>query len=190
MGVFPRLRVGLVSDSATQSQTRRSPVQQGPRLDTEGAARVKCTITTSTNGATVAVWQINITTGSGTPIYRQIVDQVRLAVSTGALPAGHPMSSVRSLSERLVINPNTVAKAYGELVRDGVLESQQSLGFFVAEKRQVYSKAERLRRLRQAANTFVHEAIFLDFTEEEIRSAVDKSLAALQWGDATAGALV
>jgi GntR family transcriptional regulator len=136
----------------------------------------------------MAAFHINITTGSGTPIYRQIVDQVRLAVATGTLPAGHAMPSVRSLAEQLLLNANTVAKAYGELVRDGVLESQQSLGFFVAEKRQIYSKAERLRRLRLAVDTFMHEAVFLDFTAEEIRSAVEEKLAALDWGAKTTGA--
>lgn len=136
----------------------------------------------------MASWQVHITTGSGTPIYRQIVDQVRLAATTGALPAGHAMPSVRSLAERLVINANTVAKAYGELVRDGVLESRQSLGYFVAQRRQVYSKPERLRRLRQAAETFLHEAVFLDFTADEIRGVVEKRLEALQWHDKPARA--
>ena len=124
-------------------------------------------------------FNIRITTGSGTPIYRQIVDQVRLAVATGGLSPGVAMPSVRSLAERLVINFNTVAKAYGELVRDGVLESLQSKGFFVAEKRQIYSKAERLRRLRRAAEDFIHEAVFLDFSDDEIRKAVDERLAEL-----------
>jgi GntR family transcriptional regulator len=127
----------------------------------------------------VADFNIRITTGSGTPIYRQIVDQVRLAVATGALSPGDAVPSVRGLAERLVINFNTVAKAYGELVRDGVLESLQSKGFFVAEKRQVYSEAERLRRLRQALDAFVREAVFLDFTDDEIRKAVDETLAEL-----------
>jgi GntR family transcriptional regulator len=78
----------------------------------------------------VPAFQLNIATGSGTPIYRQIVDQVRLAAATGDLPAGHAMPSVRSVAERLLINVNTVVKAYGELVRDGVLEPRQGLGFF------------------------------------------------------------
>ena len=136
----------------------------------------------------MSAFRINITTGSGTPIYRQIVDQVRLAVATEALPAGHAMPSVRILAERLLVNANTVAKAYGELVRDGVLESQQSLGFFVAPKRQVYSKAERVRRLRQALDVFVHEAVFLDFSADEIRNAVDEKLIALEWRPKSAGA--
>ena len=125
------------------------------------------------------MFQLNITTGAGTPIYRQIVDQVRLAVVTGDLPAGQAMPSVRSVAERLVVNVNTVVKAYGELVRDGVLESHHGKGFFVAQKRQVYSKAERVRRLRLARDAFVREAVFLDFTDDEIRRAVDDKLAEL-----------
>jgi GntR family transcriptional regulator len=130
----------------------------------------------------VAAFHVNITTGSNTPIYRQIVDQVRLAVATGTLPAGHAMPSVRSLAEQLLLNANTIVKAYAELVRDGVLESQQGMGFFVAEKRQIYSKAERLRRLRLAVDTFMHEAVFLDFTADEIKKAVDEKLEELDWG--------
>jgi GntR family transcriptional regulator len=127
----------------------------------------------------MAGFHITITTGSGTPIYRQISDQVKLGVATGALAPGDALPSVRSLAEQNLVNANTVIKAYADLVRDGVLESHHGKGFFVAEKRQVYSRAERLRRLRQAVETFVHEALFLDFTAEETRQAVDKKLAEL-----------
>ena len=129
----------------------------------------------------MANFHINVTTGAGTPIYRQIIDQVRLGVATGALRPGQAMPSVRSLAERLVVNANTVVKAYAELVRDGVLEAQQGMGFFVAEKRQIYSKAERLRRLRLAVDDFIHEAVFLDFSAEEIRKVVDEKLTELDW---------
>src|SRR5215472_16214167 len=124
-------------------------------------------------------FRITITTGSGTPIYRQIIEQVRLGVATGALVAGETLPSVRMLAEENLVNPNTVVKAYAELVRDGVLESRHGKGFFVAEKRQVYSRAERLRRLRQAADAFVHEAVILDFTADEIRQVVNEKLADL-----------
>jgi GntR family transcriptional regulator len=129
----------------------------------------------------MSAFHINVTTGTGTPIYRQIIDQVRLAMATGALVPGQAMPSVRSLAERLVVNANTVVKAYAELVRDGVLESQQGMGFFVAEKRQIYSKSERLRRLRLAVDNFIHEAVFLDFSAEEIRKVVDAKLTELDW---------
>ena len=124
-------------------------------------------------------FQLNITTGAGMPIYRQIVEQVRLGVATGALAPGDAMPSVRSLAERLVVNANTVVKAYGELVRDGVLDSRHGLGFFVAPRRQVYSRAERLRRLQQALDTFIHEAVFLGFSADEIRKAVHEKLTEL-----------
>ena len=129
----------------------------------------------------MATFHVNVTTGTGTPIYRQIIDQVRLGVATGALRPGQAMPSVRSLAERLVVNANTVVKAYAELVRDGVLEAQQGMGFFVAQKRQIYSKAERLRRLRLAVDDFIHEAVFLDFSAEEIRKVVDDKLTELDW---------
>jgi GntR family transcriptional regulator len=135
----------------------------------------------------MAAFHVNITTGAGTPIYRQIVDQVRLASATGALLAGEAMPSVRSLAERLLVNVNTVVKAYQELVRDGVLESHHGLGFFVAAKRQVYSRAERQRRLQQALEAFVHEAVFLEFTAEEIRKAVDEKLEELDLQPKAAG---
>ena len=63
---------------------------------------------------------ISITTGSTVPIYRQIVDQIGRAVATGRLVAGEQVPSVRALAEELVLNPNTVARSYGDLVRDGV----------------------------------------------------------------------
>ncbi len=127
----------------------------------------------------MAGFYITITTGSGTPIYRQIIDQVKLGVATGTLAVGDALPSVRNLAEQNLVNANTVIKAYAELVREGVLESHHGKGYFVAEKRQVYSRAERLRRLRQAVEAFVHEALFLDFTAEEIRKAMDEKLAEL-----------
>jgi GntR family transcriptional regulator len=132
-------------------------------------------------------FHITITTGSGTPIYRQIIEQVKLGVATGTLVPSDAMPSVRSLAEQMLVNANTVVKAYAELVRDGVLESHHGKGFFVAEKRQVYSNAERLRRLRLAVDAFVHEAVFLDFTADEIRQAVDEKLADLDLEPKPAG---
>ena len=128
----------------------------------------------------MANFRITITTGSGTPIYRQIIDQVRLGVATSALVAGQSMPSVRALAEEHLVNANTVVKAYAELVRDGILESHQGKGFFVAQKRQIFSRAERMRRLRQAVEAFVHEAVFLDFTPDEIRQVVNEKLADLE----------
>lgn len=112
--------------------------------------------------------QINIVPGSPQSIYRQITDQIRRLVATEKMALGDAVPSVRQLAKELVINPNTVAKAYAELVRDGVLESHQGRGYFVARRKNIFSKAERLRRLDEALDAVISEGITLDFSAEEI----------------------
>jgi GntR family transcriptional regulator len=120
--------------------------------------------------------EFRISTGSTTPIYRQLVDQIRVAVLRGWVQQGDQLPSVRALAVRLVINPNTVARAYGELARDGVIESQRGKGYFVARKRQVYTKAERRRRLLVRLDALVSEAALLDFSEDEVIVALQERL--------------
>jgi GntR family transcriptional regulator len=69
---------------------------------------------------------------SGVPVYRQLVDQVRHAVETGALRPGEQLPGTRKVAEDLVMNPNTVAKAYQELEHQGVIEMRKGLGAFIA----------------------------------------------------------
>lgn len=126
--------------------------------------------------------EITITPAGPAPIYRQIVDQVRHAVAVGIYRPGDALPSVRCLAERLVINPNTVVKAYGALVRDGLIESRQGRGYFVAERRQVYSEAERARRLDLALGALLSEALALGFAPGEIRAALEHKLARLPGG--------
>ena len=121
-------------------------------------------------------FEISITTGSTVPIYRQIVDQVCRAVATGQLVPGEQVPSVRALAEQLVINPNTVARTYADLIREGVLEAQKGKGVFVARRRAVYTRAERLRRLEATLDAFVNEGVRLGFTPEELRDALERKL--------------
>ena len=116
---------------------------------------------------------IAIATGSPVSIYRQIVDQVCAAVVAGRLAENEPLPSVRALADQLVVNPNTVARAYSELVREGIVESRAGRGMFVAPRRQMYTRPERLRRIEPALNAFVSEALLLGFTPEEIIEQVD-----------------
>lgn len=120
--------------------------------------------------------EFQITPGSATPIYQQVVDQVRLAVAVGDLATGDPLPSVRTLAEQLVVNPNTVARAFGELVRDGVIESRHGQGVFVATKRRVFADDERDRRMSLALDGLLSEAAALDFSAAEVRAAVDRRL--------------
>jgi len=121
-------------------------------------------------------FEISIVTGSDVPIYRQIVDQVCRAIATGQLSPGEQLPSVRTLAEELVINPNTVRKTYADLVRQGVLESRQGIGVFVARRRTVYTKAERTRRIDAALEAFVNEGVYLGFTAEEMHGALERKL--------------
>ncbi len=112
----------------------------------------------------------SISPASDIPIFRQLVQQIQRAVVVGKLRVGEQLPAVRVLAESLVINPNTVARAYQELIRDGVLESQAGRGVFVAERRQIFSEAERNRRLRQATEQLCHEAVLLDVSQAEVQT--------------------
>jgi GntR family transcriptional regulator len=115
---------------------------------------------------------ISVAPGSPVSIYRQIVDQVCAAVVAGRLEESEPLPSVRALADQLVVNPNTVARAYGELVREGIVESRAGRGMFVAPRRQMYTRSERLRRIELPLHTYVSEALLLGFTPEEIAEQV------------------
>ena len=118
----------------------------------------------------------NINTGSNTPIYKQITDQVRLAVTNGRLAVGDQLPSVRALAEDLVVNPNTVARAYADLMREGLLESRAGRGVFITAKRKVYSREEGWRRLEPLLGALIGEAMILDFTPEQLREAFEEQL--------------
>ena len=117
-----------------------------------------------------------ITPGSSSPIYRQIEDCVRRAILTGRVHPGEPLPSVRSLAEELLVNPNTVVRAYAELASRGLVLSQPGRGFFLAEWRQTLSLAERRHRLHEAAANFAQQAGFLDFSTRELLNAVEEAL--------------
>ncbi len=124
-----------------------------------------------------------IVPGGSSPIFRQIVDQVRLAVSTGQLLKGAQLPSVRALAEQLLINPNTVAKAYSELISDGVIESQPGKGAFIAEPREIYTKSEKLRRIEPHVEALVTEGISIGLSTNQIIEAVQARLKNLQAGN-------
>jgi GntR family transcriptional regulator len=92
---------------------------------------------------------------SGTPLYIQMKDQMRVAVASGALQPGDQLPPVRDLATRLRVNPNTVARVYRELQAEGLLSSRQGSGTFVSQEAVALSRQEGERivrqRLREAA---------------------------------------
>jgi GntR family transcriptional regulator len=123
----------------------------------------------------------SISAASDIPIYRQIIQHIRRGIVQGQLSLGEQLPAVRVLAEALVVNPNTVARAYQELIRDGLLESRSGVGVFVAEKkRQVFSKVERERRLETAIEQLLYEALLLDFSLPEVRAVLEAQWQTLQ----------
>src|SRR3954453_3227566 len=102
-------------------------------------------------------FQIDATTR--VPIYRQLMDQIRESVARGRLKPGSRLPSVRVLSRELVVNPNTIARVYSELERDGILNTRPGLGVFVAEAQPELSVAARRQRLAEIIDAFLTNAV-------------------------------
>ena len=114
---------------------------------------------------------------SGVPIYLQLMEQVKHAVETGALRPGEQLPSIRPLAEELVVNPNTVAKAYRELEHEGVLELRQGAGAFVSDKAPTKKDADKLRAAQATVATAIEKLRARGVTDEEIRRLVEAGLA-------------
>ena len=114
---------------------------------------------------------------AGEPIYTQLTRQIRHAVATGVLGRGEQLPSVRQLAADLVINPNTVVRAYRDLEADGVLEGVPGRGWFVTNNRSPRLRdAERKRRLNELIEQLWAEAVSLGYDTEQIAELVDEAL--------------
>lgn len=94
--------------------------------------------------------QIVVDPVRGVPVYRQIMDQIKLQIAGGLLEPGQELPSTRSLAADLGVNPMTVSKAYGRLESDGVLERRPGLPLVVAEVSDTTLRTRRLEQLRKA----------------------------------------
>jgi GntR family transcriptional regulator len=105
---------------------------------------------------------------SGVPVYRQLIDQVQAGIAAGVLSVGDQLPTVRQVAVDLVINPNTVLRAYREMEIRGMLDTRQGTGTFIADKKIEYSKVERERQLGQLVGEFVSRAGAAGFTVEQL----------------------
>lgn len=125
--------------------------------------------------------ELQIATSGREPIYRQLAAQIREGVARGQLQPGEKLPSVRELSRTLVVNPNTIARVYTELERDGVLHTRQGLGVFVAEPSNELSKPARRKKLLDALDTFLTAAVYLGFSRDEVVAAVAERTKQFEW---------
>lgn len=108
----------------------------------------------------------------GQPVYAQIMDQIKAAAASGALLPGEPLPGIRPLAEQLRINRNTVAKAYLELEREGVIETRPGRGCFLRDGQTRFRKAARTEMLLPQVDSLVVQAHHLQIDDEELLSLV------------------
>jgi GntR family transcriptional regulator len=123
----------------------------------------------------------HVNTASRQPIYQQLAQQIREGVARGSLRPEERLPSVRQLSRELVVNPNTVAKTYTELEREGVLVSRPGLGLFVAKPGTGLTKTARDRRLLDLLDPLLTEAVHLGYTAEDVVQLVEERARKFQW---------
>jgi len=105
-----------------------------------------------------ATVQIHISSHDGVPIYLQIVNQVKYLVACGRMAAGEELPPIRTLAEQLLINPNTVARAYRELELAGVVAMRRTAGTYVSDTMSPLARRERLKIITQRVDALLTEA--------------------------------
>ena len=113
---------------------------------------------------------------SGVPIYLQLINQVKRATASGLMKTGDQMPSVRELAMELTVNPNTIAKAYQELERAGIIKTLRGVGTFVAEKEVKIVYEERVKAIMTAIEKVIVEAHHLGFSNDELQKYFEEKL--------------
>jgi GntR family transcriptional regulator len=114
----------------------------------------------------------------GIPLYLQLMEQVKHAIETGELRTGDQLPAIRKMAEDLVMNPNTVARAYRELEHEGVIELKHGLGAFVSES--VVARTSVMRKAQAIVQSAIEKLAALRLSEEEIRRLVENELTLLR----------
>lgn len=111
---------------------------------------------------------LHISANDGVPIYLQIVQQVKYLVAAGRLQPGDELPAIRTLAEQLVVNPNTVARAYRELEQAGVVTKRRTAGTYVSDAGSPLARRERVKILSERIDTLLAEAGQMNIEVEEV----------------------
>lgn len=117
---------------------------------------------------------LHVSPTDGKPIYRQIVDQIKYLIASGRLQPGDELPPIRVLAEELLINPNTVARAYRELEIAGLLTKRQGAGTYVSGGGSPLARQERIRILSERADALLAEAGQMNIGLEDLIGLVRK----------------
>jgi GntR family transcriptional regulator len=118
--------------------------------------------------------QIHVSADDGLPVYKQIFNQVKYLVASGVLRAGEELPPIRTLAGQLVINPNTVARAYRELEHAGIVVKRGTVGTFVSDAPSPFARRERLRVLRLRIDTLLADASHMGVAVDELKDMIDE----------------
>ena len=116
--------------------------------------------------------RFRVNPSSAEPVYAQLARQAREGLARGALTPGERLPTVRELALELLINPNTVAAAYREMERTGIVYPQRGRGTFVADIPAAASPPERRKLIQKHAEALLTEAAHLQLSEQEVLDAV------------------
>ena len=118
--------------------------------------------------------QIHVSPNDGVPVYKQIFNQVKYLVASGVLAPGEELPPIRALAEQLVINPNTVARAYRELEHAGIVFKRGTAGTYVSDAPSPFARRERLRVLRQRIDALLADASHMGVDVPELKKLIDE----------------
>ena len=117
-----------------------------------------------------------IDTSGGVPIYLQLIGQVKYHIANGVLEPGDELPSVRSLAERNLVNPNTVARAYMELEREGVIYKRRGRGTYVSEQKVEMTLDQKVEIIRELLEKAVIEGRQLGVSTTQLRMTLEQTL--------------
>ena len=124
--------------------------------------------------------ELHITTSDGVPIYLQIANQVKHLVASQRLAVGDEIPPIRVLAQQLLVNPNTVARAYLELERAGVVIKRHGSGTYISDAGSPLARKERLKILAERVDALLTEARHLEVTPEEVLKLIRERQEGLQ----------
>jgi GntR family transcriptional regulator len=116
----------------------------------------------------------SLNAASGTPIYRQIIQQIEYAILSERLKTGDRLPTIRALSVELRINPNTIAKAYSELEIRGILTTQVGSGTFISDKKPESMEDIRNQKIQEVLGRFMQELKNLGLGKDELLKLIQE----------------
>lgn len=118
--------------------------------------------------------QIHITEADGTPFYLQVVNQIKFLVASGRLEEGEQLPPVRRLAQQLLVNPNTIARAYRELESEGLVTSKRGAGVFISNAGSPLSQKEKTRILNERIDLLLAESSQLGVSLDSLQKLIEQ----------------